>query len=901
LARQDDERRVELSELETQAQLAEERIATAEAEVAECLAILQEKQGLVAAAQGELDTHEKQRDALSQQIAELQARAFDLATQAAERENRLPQIEEQRTSLLEERAKQQDALAKHQARQEELEAQISTLTEERARLVAQVEAMEGEGARLDVALTDVEARQSELRRAQADAQQGVEQLRSRLEMLTRLREEGEGLRPGVQAVLQASRKVQYNALSGVIGTVSQLLKVPEEYEAAIEVALGGHLQDLVVESWSDAEAAISLLREQKKGRATFLPLETMRPFERLEVPDDKGVIGVGADLVLVQTSLTKVVEMLLGRTIVVRDLPAARRVFGKLRGGFQIVTLLGEVLRSSGSVTGGRSRNRAQGQVLAREREWRELPKQLAKAEEKGRGVETALSEAYGQESSLRDERASLATRLRDTEKDLGRVEGQRAELDQEAQRMVQQIEWRQGLHAQLAQQAADLDQLEIRLASELETFAADRKVAESQVVDLQAKLDQLRGEILYQRLSEARTEEAVARGTWEHRQSALDALREGKAQIDGQMNTRGERIAVLGEERASLVEQIEAQHSQEGVIQGWLAGLAQKIEPAEAEIAALESQREALESEEATLRAQLRQAENSNAQAVLAHSRQEDRLERLRRQIMDDFGLVEMEPTEGLFEQPPLPLGEMVSALPVVEILPDGIEEEIHQIKAQMRRMGSVNPTAPEEYAETLDRYTFLSSQASDLDEAATSLREVIAELDVVMREEFSKTFDQVAASFSSNFTQLFGGGTASLLLTDPEDVSSTGVDVMARPPGKRQQTLALLSGGERSLTAVALIFALLAVSPPPFCILDEVDAMLDEANVARFRQALQALTDQTQFIIITHNRGTIQVADTIYGVSMGDDSVSQVVSLRFEDNRLATEEGVEVDVRAK
>ncbi|MFN2167725.1 MAG: hypothetical protein ACK2U9_15860, partial [Anaerolineae bacterium] len=180
----------------------------------------------------------------------------------------------------------------------------------------------------------------------------------------------------------------------------------------------------------------------------------------------------------------------------------------------------------------------------------------------------------------------------------------------------------------------------------------------------------------------------------------------------------------------------------------------------------------------------------------------------------------VEMEPTEGMAEQRPLPLGQMVSALPAVEVLPEGLEEEIHQIKAQMRRMGAVNPTAPEEYAEALDRYTFLSSQATDLDEAATSLREVIAELDVVMREGFTKTFDQVATRFSSNFTQLFGGGTASLLLTEPEDVSNTGVDIMARPPGKRQQTLALLSGGERSLTAVALIFALLDVNPPPFCI---------------------------------------------------------------------------------
>jgi chromosome segregation protein len=282
----------------------------------------------------------------------------------------------------------------------------------------------------------------------------------------------------------------------------------------------------------------------------------------------------------------------------------------------------------------------------------------------------------------------------------------------------------------------------------------------------------------------------------------------------------------------------------------------------------------------------------------MVTQSRQEERVERLRRQITDDFGLIEMEPIEGLPEQTLLPLGELVSSLPRVEFLPDGLEEEMHRIKAQLRRMGSVNPSAPEEYAEVLDRHTFLTSQAADLEDAAYSLRQVIAELDDVMRQEFQATFKEVASRFRENFAELFDGGSAHLVLTDPEDISVTGIEIIARPPGKRQQTLALLSGGERSLTAVALIFALLEVSPPPFCILDEVDAMLDEANVKRFRRALQALTDRTQFIIITHNRGTIKAADTIYGISMGDDSVSQVISLRLEGERIAAPNGDALDV---
>jgi chromosome segregation protein len=403
---------------------------------------------------------------------------------------------------------------------------------------------------------------------------------------------------------------------------------------------------------------------------------------------------------------------------------------------------------------------------------------------------------------------------------------------------------------------------------------------------------------VLYQHLSEARTAVAVAHGRWEHRQSGLDALREGQVQLEVQVEAKRQRFAELEQEQSSLSEQIGGQVSREAVIQGWLASLTQKIEPAEAEVAQLENDRDDLEQEEASLRTRLREAENGYSQSLLALSRQEDRLERLRRQIMDDFGLVEMEPTEGLVEQPPLPLGEMVSALPVVETLPEGLEQEIHQIKAQLRRMGAVNPNAPDEYAEVLDRYNFLTTQAADLDEAARSLREVIAELDELMRREFLETYKEVAARFKENFTQLFGGGTARLVLTDPDDVSLTGVEIITRPPGKRQQTLALLSGGERSLAAVALIFALLEVSPPPFCILDEVDAMLDETNVKRFRSALVELSQHTQFIVITHNRGTIQAADTIYGVSMGEDSVSQIVSLRLEGERIAAPDGTTVEV---
>jgi chromosome segregation protein len=797
-----------------------------------------------------------------------------------------------------------------------------------------LEQLAAEVTRVEKARASARERQSQLRAALAETQGRIERLKARYELLGRLRAEGEGLRSGVQAILRTepqdealrtagSRGLETEPdartetpLRGIVGSVAQLLRVPEEYELAIEMALGERLQAVVVESWADAQAAIEYLKAGKRGRVTLLPLDTVRAPGRLPAgglgaselatAPDEGLVGVAADLVKADERLNWAVEELLGRTFVVRDLSSARRTFERLRASglganslaFRIVTLEGEILRSSGSVTGGQGEREVQGQVLAREREWRELPVLRASMEERFNEIEAALADAATLEARLVDDLTGLAGKKRDVEEQVSRLAADRRGLEREMGHIQQQIAWRQGLIDKLDAEGVELDATDSSLCAELQDLSSRKKTSDDRVVALQSELEALRGEALYQWLSEARTAAAVAHGAWEHRQTTLDSLEKRQAEVLRQIRDRRRHAAELEAEQEALADQIAKKASQEVVIAGWLASLAKKIEPAELEVARLETERERLEAQETSLHTHLRDAESRHGQAVLTLSRREDRLERLRNQITDDFGLVEMELTEGMPEQPPLPLGELVSALPVVKSLPRGLEEEIREIRAQLRRIGSVNPNAPEEYAEVLDRHAFLTAQAADLEEAAQGLRDVIAELDEVMSLEFQNTFDQVEARFRENFGQLFGGGSARLILTEPDDLSNTGVEISAQPPGRRPQPLALLSGGERSLTAVALIFALLEVSAPPFCVLDEVDAMLDEANVRRFRQALESLAKQTQFIVITHNRRTIEAADTIYGVSMGDDSVSQVVSLRLEGDRIAAPDGSTVDV---
>jgi len=298
-----------------------------------------------------------------------------------------------------------------------------------------------------------------------------------------------------------------------------------------------------------------------------------------------------------------------------------------------------------------------------------------------------------------------------------------------------------------------------------------------------------------------------------------------------------------------------------------------------------LEQTQLAKEKDETKQREHLRRAETDNHQHTLELARRQDNINILQRQIEDDFGLVQFNLSKEQVGQPVLPIQSVVTDLPVVESVPEGIEEDIRRLKIQLRQLGNINIDAPNEYQELQERYDFLSTQMTDLEHASADLKEVINELDRIIEESFTRTFEAVAIEFKSYFKILFGGGDAELNLTDPEDITHTGVEIIARPPGKRPQNLELLSGGERSLTAQALIFALLKTSPTPYCVFDEVDAMLDEANVDRFRKALLELSKDIQFIVITHNRKTIEIADTVYGISMGNDAVSRVVSLKLED----------------
>ncbi len=399
--------------------------------------------------------------------------------------------------------------------------------------------------------------------------------------------------------------------------------------------------------------------------------------------------------------------------------------------------------------------------------------------------------------------------------------------------------------------------------------------------------LDESQTQLGYWNTRVAVAERALSDGKnrMHERQAALENAVEAVRQ-------RQERLEALIQARGDLEQAKVVQRQDEGKIHAEIDALRVLIDPAEAELEALEQEQIGRQKAEAHARADLSKAEHHHAQARIALARRQEALDTLRRRIEDDFGLVAFEYSDEVSGPTPLPLQGMVEQLPMISQISPEVEESIKRQRAQLRRMGPVNPEAQNEYQEVKERFQFLTDQVRDLEKAAADIHQVIAELDELMQREFRKTFDAVAAEFHEIFTRLFDGGTARLVLTDPDDLTNTGIDIEARLPGRRTHGLSLLSGGERSLTATALVFALFRVSPTPFCVLDEVDAMLDEANVGRFRDLLRELSENTQFVVVTHNRNTVQVAEVIYGVTMGRDSSSQVLSLKLDEVARLVEE---------
>jgi chromosome segregation protein len=703
-------------------------------------------------------------------------------------------------------------------------------------------------------------------------------------------------------------------LDAVLGPLATLIQSPPEWERAIGAGLGAGLQAVVVERAAIVEDVRRIL-ESAGGRVILLPLDSLRPAP----PLPSGAL-CGADVVTCDGRVRPAVEAVLGTVALCDDMEAARTLLPVMPPGSRCVTAAGAVLRSDGALSVGQTGTDGAGaDLLASERVWRELPAQLVEAQRRGREIEeqqcletgriaaleAGLVELDRQAAAARDEvgqaereavgeaRTDVAVAeetlrnqqavLQREESLLVRLRAQVTALRRQADELEVEERPEQGFCGRQEEARRCCQEIEGRQQAEAERIAA-LEVILQELARQAAAASEEAARVERETMGKARTEVAVGEEALRSQHAARQRETALLDRLRAQMSARRQRAEELGSEHTAVVARTQELRAEASRMEAQLRQVRTHIQPAEEELARFREEQTMLEEQERQARDRARDMEARQGHAQLDVARCRDELKLLARRIEEDLGLVELELSESVTAQTPLPLRPLVSQLPLVEELPARLEEEIQRLKARLRRLGSVNPNAPDDYAEVQERHHFLTGQSADLETASAQLRQVVAELDGLMETAFEEIFDAVAARFSETFPALFDGGAARLELTEPDDLMNTGVDIVARPPGKRAQRLALLSGGERALTAAALLFALLHVSPTPFCVLDEVDAMLDEANVGRFRTLLEDLAELSQFIVITHNRVTIEASDSIFGVSSGVVGVSQVVSLELD-----------------
>lgn len=691
-------------------------------------------------------------------------------------------------------------------------------------------------------------------------------LESRIRLLTEMEKEYEGFSKAVRQVCQAQ-----GSLRGIRGPVAGLMSVERKYSVAIEIALGAGLQNVVVDREEDAKAAIHFLKQRDAGRATFLPMTAIRGEELREtgVEREYGYVGLASRLVEYDPQYTDIFQNLLGRTVVAEDLDCGIAMARTYENRFRIVTLDGQVINRGGSMTGG-SVSRSAG-VLSRAAELKELH---GKAEAMHRRLSEAKAEAEELSRELEKARYELETaqgQQRAAEDEVLRLEGRQSHLDILLQNLRANLENLEGEYESLAGRLADCDKRGSNAAADIaarEAEAAALRVKADEQLSGQTQLLARAGELsesVSARKSKLAALEAEKEGA-RRRAEDLEAL---KNDLSGDRSAREDAleacraaIAVGAEEIRQRQEQAEALRSQGRELRERLS--------------ALDREKIALEAE--------RTAKSRAGQEMNEHLLDLERAAGKLEQRIATSALEEKQILDRLWEHYELSHSDAQAQRVELESRSKA-NRRIAELKKEISALGTPNLGAIEEFDRVNTRYTYLSEQRDDVEKAGAEIRGVIENLTAEMTAIFSQQFKLLSDSFQATFVDLFGGGQATLELEDEDDLLNCGIEIKAQPPGKTLKTISLLSGGEKAFVAIALYFSILKVHPTPFCVMDEIEAALDDANVTRYARYMRTLAGKTQFIVITHRRGTMEEADVLYGVTMQEQGVSKILTINLND----------------
>jgi len=849
--------------------------------------------------QGEIGSHSEERETHRNELADAEEK---ISTQELECQEKTRQCEHSRglmralekelqdresrvLELLHQLSQKKNSLTELEARRKYLNEQGEKLTRELEETREQMESVQiavGEAqSEFDQKEKDLEARRQELIQLQEQLSVCKEQLKngeanarvakeaylskaSLLSSLKELRSQYEGFGQGVRSLMSQNTRPD-----GLREVVVDVIQTPAEYEKAVEAVLGEKLQSMIVNSYSDTLGVIRYMNEHQSGRGSFIPLNpksiSLKP---VYLNGDTGVVGKLADLVETREEYKTVFDHLLNNVVLVRDLETALKLHGNNEFEGTVVTLDGEVIDGQGLVTGGRN-GEDPGGLLSQTREMEELGVQVADLQKELEQLEEANRNIESEVSAVEESHQAAGASVHEVDIEQRQCRNDLEQAKKELQRLEQK---KSHLEHELSSGASELEEL----TGEFDTLTHDIRVGEEEKEQTEAVVEDLRITLRDQR------QDTEAMAGWINEVNVKIASMKGRRdnvrleikRLDLQEATLNQRIGQRSEDSRVNSERIaENQKAIVEIEQGILEKVREKDRLAEevvGEDEGLQEQEEILEAKDRESRElghQIQEMTEAVSAVDLKRSEVKIQISHIEEKAFEDFNVS---------------LQEMLSQYDG-EVDEETVSEELTQLKEKVAKLGEVNLAALSEYQVASERFNFLQKQLEDLADSIRALHETIEKIDQTTRKLFKETFEQVNEHFKDNFTRLFLGGKAELTLTDPENILESGIDITASPMGKSMHNISLLSGGEKTMTAIALMFAILKVRPSPFCLLDEVDAPLDEANVIRFQEMLKEMSDKTQFIIITHNQKTMSFADTLYGVTMEERGVSKVVSVNL------------------
>ncbi|MCE5235536.1 MAG: chromosome segregation protein SMC [Clostridiaceae bacterium] len=855
------------------------------------------KLGLYAASLAALEKGmEETRARLTENEAELKAAELEYAAQNAEIKEKEALLDSQKNSIIESMNRLADAkslLSRFEAIQGSIAERVAAVDEEEALLLGKDKKLDAEAkeARADYAAqkekrdaldiahkkaisacNELNERLRSIREEMRRMEQNLEAEKSRVKVLSEMKRAHEGYYASVKNVLRDSER-DMDLKKRIEGVVAELLRVPEQYETAIEMALGSALQNIVTPTEQDAKYVIEYLRKKEYGRATLLPVSAMRG--RLLNEQEKaacrvdGYLGVASDLVGYDERYRGVFENLLGRTVLVRDIDAGIAINRVARGAFRIATLRGDIINPGGSMTGGSTQKR-EFSLVGREREIEELTGRIAsfdlRVAEKNASMERAASELEQKNTEMQE----LLSKLHEQDVELA---AQKEKLDivlKYVQQNLDAIDRARLERSQLLDNLADVKNQCREAEAAQENLEQGNVSTREDVKRTQEALNAARAQAAIS--SERLTQMKVARMSLEKEFSSAQSEHKRLSQeADGVKLTVAKdkqasevlfaQVKELNAQRAGLDTRIDAERKDLDLLTEQLHVQEEEREKHQNALDDARARRERLSEDLNDLRERRHKAEMNRSKAEMELIALQDR-------IWEDYELT--------YENA-LPMRRQVAVTQS--------HIRVDELKKEIRGLGDVNVKSIEEFKAVKERHELLNAQCEDLLKAEADLQVLISDLVETMAAEFKKQFARIQENFGIVFAELFGGGKAELVLADESDVLNCDIEIIAQPPGKKLQLLTLLSGGERALTAIALLFAILKLKPTAFCILDEIESSLDEANVSNFAEYVRNYSDDTQFILITHRKGSMEVCDMLYGVAMEEKGVSRVVSARFSE----------------